>query len=182
AGPAGPGQCVAGDDGAEALDEHACEAGLHRRQRHPAPAVAQDAVVVDLGDGAVAGPGAAAEGLDPDAQVEVVGGEADPVLELVDRDGGCALLHEQQPRLAGTTKLLSPVLFGRPLDERHLHGAKRTNRGLLDCFGRMNRSPPSATAGRAVRGGPAASGRVGPARRPGGPYAAPTWHVRSTST
>jgi hypothetical protein len=69
--------------------------------------------------------GAAAQSLDPDAQVEVVRGEADPVLELVGGDRRGTALDEQQAGLPGSSQLFSPVLFGRPVDERHLHGPAR---------------------------------------------------------
>jgi hypothetical protein len=66
--------------------------------------------------------GAAAQRLDPDAQVEVVRGQPDPVLELVGGDRRGAPLDQQQARLPGSSERFSPVLFGRPVDESHLHG------------------------------------------------------------
>ena len=116
---------VARHDRTEPLEQRPGEAGLDRRQRDPAVAEAQHAVVVEGGHQPGVAVGAAAERLDPDPEVEVVGGEPDPVLELVGGDRRSTPLDEEQAGLAGTAELLTPVLLGRPLHECHLHGHER---------------------------------------------------------
>ena len=82
--PRPPHERVAADDRAEPVDQRGGQRTLHRRERHPSPPVAQQAVDVDVRRGGrVAGPGR--ERRDPGAEVVLGRGEPDPVLERVDR-------------------------------------------------------------------------------------------------
>lgn len=125
-GPYGTAQRVPTDDGAEPDDEGVGQAGLDRRERHPARPEAQDAVRVDLRDGSQVGPSPGQEPVHPGLEVGLRGGEADPVLQAVEGFGrGDAVVDEQQP---GDVPLSQPgALFGLagPPHQHHVHDSKR---------------------------------------------------------
>ena len=123
AGPRATDQRVAPDDRAEPLDERRASARSTGESVTQRPAVAQQAVVVDIRCGdRLAGPGR--ERRHPCAEVVLRRGEADPVLERVDRRrGGQVLADEEEARGAGGTEALEAGLLLGPPDEDDLVAA-----------------------------------------------------------
>jgi hypothetical protein len=130
----------------------------------------EDAVVVEHGQGTGIAVCAPAQGFDPDTEVEFVGREPDPVLELVGGYRRSTTLDQEQAWLPNTTELIAPVLFGRPLDESHLHGWKGTDQAFRVCFGRMNVTlTQGTTAQRRTKQPPTVMVMRTPAEAPTGP-------------
>ena len=90
-----PHQVVSADDGAEPVDERGGQRPLHRRQGHPRPRAEQPVGVHGRRDQHQPGPGG--ERGHSRTQVVLGGGQADPVLERVDRGRRQLLADEQQP-------------------------------------------------------------------------------------
>jgi hypothetical protein len=98
-GPAGRRECVSTHHRSITTEQRTGETGLDRRQRYPAAIDPQDAVTVehrlDLGSR----PSSTIEILDAGMQIELVGRNADPVLEVISRlRGWNTLVDEQQAR------------------------------------------------------------------------------------
>jgi hypothetical protein len=83
-GPAGASERLPTHNGADSIEQHPCQASLNRRERHPATAVAQHAVVVEGCLGwlveLVGPPG---EGIDSSTNVEFGRGHPYPIFERV---------------------------------------------------------------------------------------------------
>ena len=109
-GPAGTGQRVARHHGAVAVEQGSGEPGLDRRQRHPAIAEAQHAVVVEGGRRIDAGLDATPEPVHPRPQVDLAGRHTDPVLEVVGRRRRRrhAVLEEQEAGPPLPLQLVAP--------------------------------------------------------------------------
>ena len=81
--PTGPGQALAADHSAESLQQRLGQPGLDRRQRHPDPAEAQDAVVIQAGRGGDVLLGSCRQGGTARSDVDLGGRHPDPILEAV---------------------------------------------------------------------------------------------------
>ena len=85
----------------------------------------QRRAAVELGvvDRAAEGAAAAVEGVDARVEVDLVGGDADPVLELVEHRGWPHVaLDEQEPRHPSCRQPIPSRGVVRPSDEDDIHG------------------------------------------------------------